>query len=95
VRKLADLDPGVAVTGHGLPVRGEALRNGLRMLADNFEQLGMPRDGRYVREPAVADETGTRYVPPPVPDPVPKIAAGIAIAAVGALVMTSLARRER
>jgi glyoxylase-like metal-dependent hydrolase (beta-lactamase superfamily II) len=63
VRLLASLNPSVAATGHGLPMRGPALENGLRRLADHFERY-VPADGRYVGRPARADERGTVYVPP-------------------------------
>jgi hypothetical protein len=48
-----------------------------------------------VREPAIADESGTYYLPPPVPDPVSKVALGVAVAAVGALALGTFARRDR
>jgi glyoxylase-like metal-dependent hydrolase (beta-lactamase superfamily II) len=92
---LAALEPEVAVTGHGLPLRGEALRASLHDLARNFDQVARPRDGRYVREPAIADESGTYFLPPPVPDPVSKVALGVAVAAVGALALGAFARRDR
>lgn len=42
VETLAALTPAVAMTGHGLFMEGEALRQGLRELVDNFEQQAMP-----------------------------------------------------
>ncbi|HZH28293.1 MAG TPA: hypothetical protein VEY95_14045, partial [Azospirillaceae bacterium] len=49
------------VTGHGLPMRGGALAEGLRRLVAHFEEE-MPRKGRYVRQPAVfGDEQYARY----------------------------------
>lgn len=48
VRKLADLTPSVAVTGHGAPVAGESLSNGLRRLVNEFDKLAIPDYGKYV-----------------------------------------------
>lgn len=48
VRKLADLEPELAVTGHGLAIRGAELRDGLRKLADRFDEIAVPDHGRYV-----------------------------------------------
>ncbi len=66
VQRLADLHPEVAATGHGPPMRGRVMREALEMLAANFEMLAVPRDGRYVRAPVLADERGTLSVPPPI-----------------------------
>jgi len=51
VKKLRDLRPAVAATGHGLVMRGEALNAGLDALANNFQELAMPKHGRYVAQP--------------------------------------------
>ena len=51
---LAGLEPEIAATGHGRPLRGPALREGLAELARRFDQLAVPRRGRYVERPAVA-----------------------------------------
>jgi len=89
VRRLLDLHPAVAITGHGLPMRGAELEDGLRRLVDNFRQE-MPRRGRYVFESATFDEHGVVSVPPPVPDVFPKLVIGAAVAAtVAALIATS------
>lgn len=64
VRRLAALEPTVAATGHGVPLRGPEMRAALRRLADDFPRLGVPEHGRYVGRPAVADETGVVSVPP-------------------------------
>lgn len=50
VERLAALSPESAVTGHGQPLGGEALRAGLRRLAEHFEELAVPEQGRYVAE---------------------------------------------
>jgi glyoxylase-like metal-dependent hydrolase (beta-lactamase superfamily II) len=89
VRTLFDLHPAVAITGHGLPMRGAELEDGLRRLVENFRQE-MPRRGRYVFEPATFDGRGVASVPPPVPDVFPKLVIGVAVAAtVATLIATS------
>ena len=50
IRRLRSLEPLVAATGHGQPLRGEKLTNGLRTLESRFEEIGLPKHGRYVRE---------------------------------------------
>ncbi|MFB6350194.1 MAG: MBL fold metallo-hydrolase [Bradymonadaceae bacterium] len=65
VRRLANLGPEIAATGHGLPMRGETLRRQLDRLVDDFDRLAVPESGRYVRFPVIADEYGVHYVPPP------------------------------
>lgn len=86
VQLLASLRPQVIAPGHGAPMRDAAGQ--LQQLAHHFP---IPSHGRYVNEPARADETGVTYLPPPPFDPVPKIATGVATAAVlasaGALVL--------
>jgi glyoxylase-like metal-dependent hydrolase (beta-lactamase superfamily II) len=64
VRVLAQLEPEVAGTGHGIPMSGDRLREELRHLATHFDEV-MPNDGRYVRQAALADEDGVYSVPPP------------------------------
>ncbi|MFC0213138.1 MBL fold metallo-hydrolase [Paenibacillus chartarius] len=48
VERLEALRPETAVTGHGLPMSGEALRAGLAMLARDFVRMAVPEHGRYV-----------------------------------------------
>ncbi|MFD2673617.1 MBL fold metallo-hydrolase [Marinicrinis sediminis] len=48
VRRLAALLPEVAITGHGKPVTGQALIEGLDQLAQHFEEKAIPEHGRYV-----------------------------------------------
>lgn len=66
VRKLADLEPEVAATGHGIPMRGEELKISLKELADHFDKLGKPSIGRYIKEPAQTNEQGITYLPPAI-----------------------------
>ncbi len=64
VKVLSYLEPRIAATGHGPVMRGRELQLELRRLAENFEQMAIPKGGRYVEEAALADESGTYYVPP-------------------------------
>jgi glyoxylase-like metal-dependent hydrolase (beta-lactamase superfamily II) len=48
VRKLAALEPELAVTGHGRAMRGAAMRSALHQLADRFVEVAVPKHGRYV-----------------------------------------------
>jgi glyoxylase-like metal-dependent hydrolase (beta-lactamase superfamily II) len=48
VKRLANLNPAVAVVGHGAPVGGETLSSGLQRLVNNFDQLATPDYGKYV-----------------------------------------------
>jgi hypothetical protein len=79
IRLLADLRPYTLATGHGLPLSGPQVAPMLDEFADNFQA---PNYGRYVAEPAQFDEArGVVVLPSPVPDPLPKVAAGVAAAA--------------
>jgi glyoxylase-like metal-dependent hydrolase (beta-lactamase superfamily II) len=79
VRTLAALEPEVAATGHGHPLRGAAMRADLHDLAARFDEI-MPHRGRYVRQPAIADQRGVVYVPPPVGPSRAALAIGVALA---------------
>jgi glyoxylase-like metal-dependent hydrolase (beta-lactamase superfamily II) len=94
VRKLADLRPNLIATGHGLPMSGPGLASDLQYFADHFDEYA-PKHGRYVAEPVLANELGPVRVPPPVPDPVGKAIAGVAIGAVTGLGIYMLSRRNR
>ncbi|HVV00405.1 MAG TPA: MBL fold metallo-hydrolase [Verrucomicrobiae bacterium] len=48
VRKLAALEPEVVVTGHGQAMRGSEMLEALHLLADDFDQIALPEQGRYV-----------------------------------------------
>lgn len=64
VIRLRDLLLNKAGTGHGQPMSGEPLREGLQGLVVHFDEVARPHHGRYVADPARADETGVIYVPP-------------------------------
>ena len=87
VARLAELEPRVIAAGHGVPVTGPGAAGRLRRLADRFP---VPDHGRYVPDPAVADERGVVWLPPPVPDPFPRQLATVVAAT---LAFTWLTRR--
>ena len=91
VEKLADLRPSIVATGHGLPMRGAQMQQQLQELARDFDRRAVPAHGRYVGQPAITDERGVVSVPPPISDPLPKVLAGVGLAALAGttLVLTS------
>ncbi|HUQ80149.1 MAG TPA: MBL fold metallo-hydrolase [Gemmatimonadaceae bacterium] len=95
VDELAALRPLVAVTGHGVAMRGERLQRDLDDLSQNFRERAVPAHGRYVKEPALADRSGVLFVPPPVSDPVGRTVAGVAAVAVAAIALSAVRRRSR
>ncbi|MFE5318175.1 MBL fold metallo-hydrolase [Paenibacillus sp. NPDC056579] len=48
VKKLEQLKPALAITGHGVPMLGDELTEGLTALAHDFERIAIPDYGRYV-----------------------------------------------
>lgn len=90
VHLLAELRPRVIASGHGFPMSDAAQE--LRELADHFP---IPEHGRYVNEPARANESGITYLPPKPLDVVPKIAFGIAATAVVGGVLALRKARDR
>lgn len=91
VKLLADLRPKVLASGHGKPMSGSALTAGLEERARNFPR---PQHGRYATQPARADETGVTFVPPPAPDPLPKVAATVGLAALAVTAVVVMSRRD-
>jgi glyoxylase-like metal-dependent hydrolase (beta-lactamase superfamily II) len=64
VERLAALEPELVISGHGPAMQGASMREALHTLARNFDAVAVPEHGRYVGDPARADETGVTYVPP-------------------------------
>jgi glyoxylase-like metal-dependent hydrolase (beta-lactamase superfamily II) len=48
VKLLKELEPKVAVTGHGKPMFGEELKMGLEKLVSEFDQIAIPDYGKYI-----------------------------------------------
>jgi glyoxylase-like metal-dependent hydrolase (beta-lactamase superfamily II) len=92
VEELAALQPWRIATGHGPPMEGAEMLEGLQHLAQNFDRLAVPPTGRYVREPAVMDERGVVTVPPAGPDPLPRILLGVGLALLAGALMRRSAR---
>lgn len=96
VNTLAALRPEYAGTGHGIPMTHPQLSLELNELARHFDVLAVPDDGRYVRQPAISDEGGVEFIPPPVSDPktlVVAVIAGVAVVAGLTMLLRSRARR--
>lgn len=51
VRRLAALEPAFIAASHGQPMAGDDTARGLRELAQRFDEVARPADGRYVRNP--------------------------------------------
>lgn len=60
VAKLARLEPELVITGHGRPMRGVEMRRALHQLDEDFTHVAIPPKGRYVDEPARAED-GSAY----------------------------------
>jgi glyoxylase-like metal-dependent hydrolase (beta-lactamase superfamily II) len=98
VLKLAALDPEIVATGHGVPMFGQEMRNALHTLSRRFDSLAQPTTGRYVNEPAVTDETGVLYVPPPadtVSSAVKLVGISLAVLSIGLLIYQQTRKRNR
>jgi glyoxylase-like metal-dependent hydrolase (beta-lactamase superfamily II) len=67
VRKLAYLHANTAATGHGMPMRGNELKQSLEKLVQNFKEEAVPSSGRYVDNPVLADANGVVFIPPKQP----------------------------
>ncbi|HXG56800.1 MAG TPA: MBL fold metallo-hydrolase [Vicinamibacterales bacterium] len=92
VLTLAALKPRVVAAGHGVPIAGAGVTDAMHRFAGRFTP---PPHGRYVTTPAVAGPAGVEWVPPPVPDPLPKRAAGVAMVVVGAIGLAAAMRGRR
>lgn len=98
VMKLAALDPEIVATGHGKPMSGAEMRMELNNLSRHFDQLAVPAQGRYVNEPALANENGVLFVPPATEN-VPSLVKGIGIAlglvSIGLLVFNQVRKMRK
>ncbi len=63
VEILAALEPEIAATGHGPPLGGPPMRAALHELSRRFEDLALPRRGRYVGRRALAGPGGVVSLP--------------------------------
>lgn len=92
VEHLASLNPEAVGTGHGVPLRGERMRQELHALADRFDAVARPTRGRYIHRSAQTGMNGVIDLPPVTPLQTGLAVAGVALA-VGAFA-TMLARRD-
>jgi len=97
VSTLASLKPVAVASGHGPTLRGDDVPRRLAGLARDFDARVRPRRGRYVREPAITNEEGVVYVPPPARSGVPwGTVSGVAAAAVaGTWLVRRFGRRAK
>jgi glyoxylase-like metal-dependent hydrolase (beta-lactamase superfamily II) len=63
VKKLAALEPDLALTFHGRPLRGPEMTESLHRLARDFRTIAVPDQGKYLREPRRAED-GSAYEKP-------------------------------
>jgi hypothetical protein len=94
VDHLADYAPTAAITGHGPPLRGERLQNGLRNLASHFDVWARPARGRYRDHPAITDGSGVVDLPPSQVSPRTVVLAGLALGAAIAIATSIGGKRE-
>jgi glyoxylase-like metal-dependent hydrolase (beta-lactamase superfamily II) len=80
VQRLAALEPELAATGHGPPMRGPEMRRQLQALARDFDRVAVPRHGRYVGRPLFEE-------------PVPRLLLSVGAAALAGLVLGRVTRR--
>ena len=98
VNTLAELQPEVVATGHGEPMYGTEVQQQLHRLSKHFQELVVPKTGRYVASPAITDERGVVSLPPAPNNDTAKKAAvvgGIAAAAVIALLLAGAKKKKR
>lgn len=94
VERLMQLNPAIAATGHGLPMEGARLMRQLENLVQDFWSVAVPAHGRYVNQPAIADEQGVLSVPPATDNPVPKVLAATGLVALAGVALVAYARRS-
>lgn len=63
VKMLQEVNPSVAATGHGKPMHGQELAEGLVKLTKNFDRIAVPTTGRYVSAPAQVNKHGVTALP--------------------------------
>ena len=94
VERLLELNPRIAATGHGLPMQGDELLWQLENLVKDFWSVAVPSHGRYVHEPALADEQGVISVPPAPDNTVPKVLAAAGVVALAGVALAAYTRRS-
>jgi hypothetical protein len=95
VKHLADYAPTAAIAGHGPPLRGERLQDGLRNLATHFDVWARPARGRYRDHPAHTDGSGVVDLPPLQVSASTVVLGGLALGAAIAIATSFGGREER
>lgn len=90
VEDITLLRPQAIGAGHGAPIAGGGVADAVEVFARTL----MPPPGRYEIAPAQAGLSGVEWVPPPVPDPFPRRAAGAAMVAIGLVGLAAAVRRR-
>ena len=93
VEEIAAYEPELLATGHGVPMRGQEMRDQLETLAREFARH-IPDRGRYVWQPATADESGPLTVPPAVPTPEYRYLGAGAVALLAGYALSKWLRRD-
>jgi len=92
VAHLAGLTPFTVACGHGIPMTGASVDDQLWRFVRKFP---VPSHGRYALAPARTGENGVESLPPAPPDPMPKIVAGVGMAAIAGATLLAARRRKR
>jgi hypothetical protein len=50
VKRMAALNPSIAITGHGTAMEGEELSTGLKNLVMNWDNEAVPSHGKWVKK---------------------------------------------
>ncbi|MDF2686564.1 MAG: Zn-dependent hydrolase, glyoxylase [Clostridia bacterium] len=48
VEKIKELNPETIIPSHGKPMQGDEIKKHLEMLTNNFNEIAVPRQGRYI-----------------------------------------------
>jgi glyoxylase-like metal-dependent hydrolase (beta-lactamase superfamily II) len=95
VLDIAELKPEVIAAGHGKPMSGPEMQAALHNLSRHFNEIALPKKGRYLDDPAVVDASGVMYVPPKDNSfPWLLVTIGVSIAA-AAITVAILSKRKK
>ena len=92
LQQLAGLEPLTVACGHGAAMSGPEIPTQLHAFS---RQTVMPEHGRYVLNPATTNEEGIVSVPPPVPNPLPRILATVGLVTLIGISVTALFSRRK
>ena len=95
VELLDSLEPEIVATGHGLLMEGASMRKSLHNLSQHFQELAVPKQGRYVSRPALMDETGVVYTPVKTRKPSLPVTKTIGISAIALTIALLLKKKNK